>query len=229
MLRKTDGVMHWLEFESLQDFPEVVHGIFLRQCGDFKAGFTERKQALSVLGVSDAVYACQEHGKKVRVVEEVVEMPVCDGLVTNQVKLALPILHADCQSALFYDPVNRVIANIHSGWRGNVQNIYAETVDVMQRHFQTAARNLIVCISPSLGPDRSEFKNFENELPKNFYPYQVKPTYFDLWEIAKMQLEKMGVKQIEIAEICTYENENDFFSYRRDRDARRNATFIALI
>ena len=41
----------------------------------------------------------------------------------------LVIQHADCQAAIFFDPVRKAIANVHCGWRGSVCNIYAKTVE----------------------------------------------------------------------------------------------------
>ena len=61
-------------------------------------------------------------------------------------------------------------------------------------------------------PRNAEFKNFKQEFPEAFWKFQFQPEYFDLWAIARMQLEQCGVlsHHIEIARICTFENEKDF-------------------
>ena len=153
-----------------------------------------------------------------------------DALITHEIGVALPILHADCQAAIFYDPITGAIANAHSGWRGSVQNIYGE---VVKRLIKMGSRpeNILVSISPSLGPTCAEFVHFEKELPKEFHHFQVNPFYFDFWEISRMQLTALGILEthIEIAEICTHTHEKEFHSYRRDKTEKRNATVIALI
>ena len=138
--------------------------------------------------------------------------------------------HADCQAAIFYDPVHHALANVHSGWRGNVKNIYQTTILKMASVFGTKPQDLLVGISPSLGPQHAEFKNYKVEFPEHFWSFQVCPEYFDLWAIARHQLEEAGVLpyHIEIAGICTYANKEDCYSYRRDKVTGRHATLAML-
>ena len=153
----------------------------------------------------------------------------CDGLITTERGVGLLINHADCQAALFYDPQKEIIGAAHAGWKGNVKQIYMKMVErfiAMGSH----PRDILVCISPSLGPDHAEFKNYEEEFPPSFWPFQVTPNYFDLWAIAKRELLDAGIyeKHIAIASICTYCSPKDFFSYRREGITGRNGTIIAL-
>ena len=121
--------------------------------------------------------------------------------------------YADCQIALIYDPVNHAAANIHSGWRGSVANIFQEAILGMQQNYGSHPSNLLVCISPSLGPDEAEFIHYRKELPEPFWDYQVRPTYFDFWSITEAQLQAAGIlpHHIEIARISTHANSKDFF------------------
>ncbi|MGE0671149.1 MAG: peptidoglycan editing factor PgeF [Parachlamydiales bacterium] len=249
MRRKTKNGVEWLEFELLADIPEVVHGVILRHggisdghCSSLNIGGNtgdqweniqeNRKRALDALGIVDVVSSYQVHSDRVVHIpaKNFPDVGEADGLMTQVPGLGLMIKHADCQAAIFYDPKNKAIANVHSGWRGNVKNIYEKTVLQMKEAFGSSAEDLLVCISPSLGPSRSEFKNYREELPEHFWKFQISPTYFDLWAIARMQLEECGVdpKRIEIASICTYTASEDFFSYRRDKPTGRNATIAAL-
>src|SRR5690606_29333339 len=104
-----------------------------------------------------------------------------DGMMTAQEGTGLLIRHADCQAAIFYDPKRRVIANIHCGWRGSVQNIYQKTVTQMEERYGTRARDLFVCIGPSLGPYHAEFIHYKEEIPPSFWAFQVRPNHFDFW------------------------------------------------
>lgn len=238
MYRKIKKTIEWLEFEQLAEFPEIVHGVFLRNNWDSSSVqnpqiFAQKRlEVFSIFGIQNAIEPNICHGKKIEIVisAEKLVSEGCDGLITKSHHLGLFVTHADCQAAIFYDPIKKVIANIHCGWRGNVQNIYAKTVLFFQEHFHSRPENLLVCISPSLGPDAAEFIHYQKELPIDFLPYQVKPLYFDLWEISKAQLLEAKVleEHIEIAKICTYQNKNDFFSYRREKKTGRNATLVAM-
>lgn len=220
MLRKKKGDVEWLEFEQLQSFPELVHGVFLKQMKHEEVG--------AFLHLPRVQSAKQVHGARVVLATDVQEE--CDGLATSDGDFGLLIKHADCQAAIFYDPAKRAIANIHCGWRGNVQNIYQKTVDFFVQQFGSHVDDLRVCISPSLGPDHAEFVNHRVELPEQFLQFQIRDNYFDLWEIARTQLMQAGVQNahIEIAKICTFSQQMDFFSYRRDKKTGRHGTIVAL-
>lgn len=248
MIRKIKNDVEWLEFELLSAFPELIHGIFLRKGGFSQAPFhslnvsqgmgddptfvgQNQEKIFSLLGIQKVFSPRLCHGSDIEIVQSDIKLTQSfDGVVTQTTDLGLFITHADCQAALFYDPIHKIIANIHCGWRGNVQNIYAKTVRFLQERFGSDPTDLIVCISPSLGPDRAEFVNYKTELPESFLKFQVRPNYFDFWEISSAQLmaAKVRKEHIEVAKICTYQNENDFFSYRREKKTGRNGTLIAL-
>jgi YfiH family protein len=191
-----------------------------------------RKRAAVILGIEKIASVYQVHSDTVVHVSnrDSLDLGEADALCTQLSEVGLMIKHADCQAAIFYDPVNRALANVHAGWRGNVKNIYGKTLDRLKEAFGTSPRDLIVCISPSLGPSHAEFQNYREEFPEAFWKFQIVPQYFDLWALARSQLEERGVPtdQIEIASICTHANPQDFFSYRRDKITGRHATIAAL-
>ncbi len=152
-----------------------------------------------------------------------------DGLITDRKDVALCMTHADCQVALFYDPKQQLIASVHSGWRGSVQNIYKE-VSISFKEKGSNLSDILVGISPSLGPSHAEFIHYKTELPKKYWSFEEKKSHFNFWAISLSQLLDLGFSKenIEIAKICTYENREDFYSYRRDKATGRNLSFIAL-
>lgn len=248
MLRKKDQGVEWMEFELLADEPGLRHGIFLRPGGVSAGPFASlnvgggtnddpasiernREKIRRCLGVEELVSGTQVHGKVIGLVSGKEPIGECDGLATIEKGRALMIKHADCQAAIIYDPILRAVANVHCGWRGNVQNIYSEAVNFLHQKFGSKPENLLVGISPSLGPEKSEFKNYQTELPESFWKFQIKSTYFDLWEISRQQLLDLGVlaSHIQIAGICTHENSADFFSYRRDKVTGRNCAVALLL
>ena len=226
---------------------KVVHGVFARHGGMSEKPYdslnfsvtvgdsqecvdTNTERALKSLQLSRFQRAYQVHGPVVREVVSQIEPPKCDGLMTNQKGLGLLITHADCQAAIFYDPIHKALAVVHSGWRGSVANIYQETVRAMGKRYGSRPEELLVGISPSLGPEAAEFKNYKEELPRSFWEFQVKPNYFNFWEISRWQLLSAGLlpHHIEIARICTYTTPEDWFSYRRAPLSGRHATIAAL-
>ena len=135
-----------------------------------------------------------------------------------------------CQAAIFYDPENEAIGIAHAGYRGLVGNIYQNVLDKMQTTFHSHPENILVCISASLGPEHSEYKDYKEIFPEEFWSFIEKENHINLWSIAKKQLMdgKVAAKHIEINEQCTFCNEKDYYSYRREKDTGRHATIIAL-
>ncbi len=247
MLKKNRDGLYWLEFELFSKIPELVHGCFLRHggesigpCGSLNVSTRRdddpaavRANLEKIRGVFSGIPLVgtnQTHSDRVVVVGDHPDIEEGDALITQKRGVALLIKTADCQAAIVYDPIRQVIANIHAGWRGNVQNIYAKTVKRMEEEFGSRPEDLLVGISPSLGPDASEFVNYKNEFPEDFWPFQVKPNHFDLWAIARKQFIDAGVlpENIEIASECTRSNPHDYFSHRHDKATGRQATIIGL-
>lgn len=255
MQRCRNDQIEWLEFDLLCDLPKVKHAVFLRHGGhsgspfeSLNVGFhvgdnkehvqanIERIQVQlksEVPGWSHLVRGRANHDKAIALVnarspEEVKDV---DGLMTAIPGVSLMMTHADCQVALFYDPIQHVAANIHAGWRGSVVNIYEEVVQQMSRTFASKPSELLVCITPSLGPDEAEFKHYSSELPQEFWSFQVRPHYFDFWSISEYQLQAAGVlpHHIEVARLCTYANAYDFYSHRRDKMTGRHGSCITLL
>jgi YfiH family protein len=239
----------WLEYDLLEKYPHVVHAVFFRRGGMSQGAFStlnlsdtvgdspdavkvNRDVARKTLNFQKVFYAQQVHGSNIHRVtaKNGDKIPPADALFTTEKNIGLAVTHADCQAAIFYDPVHEAIAVAHAGWRGSAQNIYARVVETMHREIGTQAHNLIVCISPSLGPDHAEYKNYKHELPQDLWGFQVKPNYFDFWAISKKQLTHCGIheKNIEISSICTACNDSDYFSYRKEKMTGRNATIVGL-
>lgn len=246
MIRKERDGVRWLEFELLADQP-LIHGTFTRHGGCSTGPYASLNIGRSVgdkpenvvenfarmekaLGISGLIAPRVVHGIEVVKVDQIpAEDPIADGVSTNRSGLGLSISHADCQAAIFYDPVNHALANVHCGWRGNVQNIYQKCVEHMKHAYGSKAQDLLIGISPSLGPDSAQFINYRTELPEAFYAFQSTPLYFDFWAISEMQLCDAGVLKhhIQIAGIDTFADQ-DYFSYRREKISGRQATLCAL-
>jgi len=155
---------------------------------------------------------------------------VGDALVTDVPNKFLVVQIADCQSILFYDPVRQVVANVHSGWRGSINNIIGRTLNVMADCFGCLASDIISGISPSLGPCCSEFVNYREEIPEEYWKYKDDNSHFDFWSISLDQLCQAGVliENVSSSRICTKCDVDRFFSFRGESTTGRFATLIGL-
>jgi polyphenol oxidase len=153
-----------------------------------------------------------------------------DGVFTQNKEIALVIDHADCQAAIFYDPIQSVVGLVHSGWRGNVLNIYAHMVEKMHRVCGSQAQDMHVYISPSLGPEHAEFVNYRDEFPEEMWRYMDSAQRMDLWQLSEHQLLEAGMlsENIFVSRVCTFDDPERFHSYRRDKTKQRNYTVAKL-
>lgn len=76
--------------------------------------------------------------------------PETDGLITDLPNVALLIKYADCTPIVLFDPVKKVQAVLHSGWRGTVQEIGAHALERMESDFLCRREDLVVYLGPSI-------------------------------------------------------------------------------
>ncbi len=241
--------IQWIEYDLLKDHSIVVAKTYLRHGGASENKFFSLNLSNQVGDNPDSVKMNRELIKKdiqathlvflnqihsnyiVEITKDnVSKMFNADALITQERDIALAITHADCQAALIFDPENTLIAAVHAGFKGLIKNIYQKTINFMKDRFNSKPKNILVCISPSLCPKHSEFKNYKKEFPENFWSYKKENYHFNLWQIAKDQLNEAGLidKNIEFANECTFCNEKDYFSFRKDNKTGRNASVICL-
>jgi hypothetical protein len=229
----------------------LVHGFFTRRGGvstgpyqslnlSFAVGDDPERVAANRHRVQEALQldflagAFQVHGRNYALVtgnfQAGDEIPEADILLTAAAGAGLLIKQADCQAVLLYDPVHRVAANVHCGWRGQLQNVLGQAVARLQEIFGSRPLDLRAAVGPGLGPCCAEFRHFREEWPPEFWPYQVRPAYFDLWRLSRDQLAAAGLEpgRIDVAALCTRCRAEDFYSYRRDRTAGRQGAVLAL-
>ena len=242
--------MDMLQFKSFSGHQGFVHGIFTRRKGVSASPFDSLNVGLSTgdapdhvlenrrcvarhLGFKNSLYLHQVHGTEVAVVKQQPDTAaplMADGAVTNVAGLLLVIQVADCQAVVMYDPVKQVVANVHSGWRGSVDNIIGRGVDVMTSRFGCDPKNIRAGIGPSLGPCCAEFVHYNDELPHGFLKYRLGSCHFDFWAISRDQLLEKGLDlhHIETSGICTRCHADRFFSHRHERPTGRFAVAAGL-
>ena len=169
-----------------------------------------------------------------------------DGLITNQKDIILSTTNADCILLLFFDPVKKVIANTHSGWRGTVQRIGIKTVQKMVKEFGSNPKDIICCICPSIRKchfevDKDVKEMFENEF-KDIDKMQMKEIieetiadkkwHIDTVKINEILLEQEGLIPENIIDsgLCSVCNSKIIHSYRVEKQGYGlNTALIQLL
>lgn len=192
------------------------------------------------LGIMDPVVIMKQiHGGNVALVENLKtnRIPDTDGMVTDKRYIPLAVLTADCLPILLYNPQKQAIGVAHAGYKGLLNHIIENTVDVFVTAFQSDPQDIIVGIGPCIETMCYEvgsevIEKFEKTFSEftNMYTEKDKKTYLDLENIALQCLQKSGIlkKHIEVMDICTKCDEH-FYSYREGDGDRRFASIISLV
>lgn len=152
-----------------------------------------------------------------------------DAAITRDKRQVLAIMTADCLPILLCNREGTEIAAIHAGWRGLVNGIVEQTVETM--HSQP--KDLMAWIGPGIcascyevGDDMRE--QFQNRYDFSLPAFQKKDSKWlaDLPSLAALILENVSIPSIYKSNICTFEQKNDFYSYRREAQTGRMATLI---
>lgn len=261
MKKITKSGLGCFEFHLIEGFSEDVnHAVFTRNggvsnfpfnslnvkfnIGDMREAVLEnRRRIMRSMGLRNCVSAVQTHSRNVLTIDAnmreklfgggqtTIEIADTDGFVTNQQGVGLMLQVADCQAILFYDPAKKILGMAHAGWRGLKQNISAAVVEEMVK-MGAKPENILVGISPSLGPKHSEFTDPLRELGLDFEPF-INKRMVDMWEYSRRQLMSLGIQErrIEIARIDTADEEegSKFFSHRREKGKTGRFAMVAYI
>lgn len=197
--------------------PESKWGLNVSESVDDapKAVAENKKRITQYLGFEKLVDAAQCHSTHIaQVFGDEGQVSNCDGLICTTPQVLLMVKHADCQGALFVDPQKKIVGAAHAGWRGQIEGMYEKMICAFEA-LGSSPKDLLVYLSPSLGPCHSEFKNYEEEFPEKYWRF-VQDYHADLWQLAQQQLETAGVLKthIEMAQVCSYCDPR-CFSHRR--------------
>lgn len=250
----------YISYKCLEDFSWITNGFSTRYGGvsdgiwstmnlnfnvldDEKKvieNFTRMGNALNV-PVEKMVFSHQTHTTNVLVVDETKcgmgivrqrDFHDIDGLITNVPGVCLVTSYADCVPLYFLDPVNRAIGLSHSGWRGTVDNIAKNTIDLMKKTYGTRAEDLVVCIGPSICQDCYEisqdvaekFREVYNDVEQKEILTEKKDGKYllNLHQACKYNLLREGVLRecIVMPDLCTCCNPEFLFSHRASKGKR---------
>lgn len=258
------GELEYIKFPKLVDCGAVKHlfstrngGVSSGDCYAMNLSFNRNDTRENVLenyrilcnaegiDISDLVLSHQTHtnnvisvGKEHRGVG-ITKPSFCDvdGLITDEPGVALVTQYADCTPLLFCDPVKRVIATSHAGWRGTVKLIGKVTVEKMISDYGCNPKDIIAAIGPCIGRCCYEVDDLvATEIKKiDFLDTErvliSKPNgryMLDLAETNRQILVNSGIltENIDVSDVCTCCNAKDLHSHRATGGKRGNLAAI---
>jgi YfiH family protein len=246
--------------EALSSYPELLHGITTRHSPDGddwnlsarrgtpdhppspEMALRNRAKLASLLDTSlDRMVGCRQvHGTLVvpvtaqdagrGMLPELPSIDDADGMVTNTPGLSLMVLSADCPPVFLYDPAQRAIGLVHSGWKGTVGRIAQYAVHAMQRNYGSNPSDIIAVVGPGIGPCCYNVGDNVIQAAQDAFPAAWRggipileqrdgQTYFNIPETIRRTLLDAGLlpANISIEQACTSHNRDLFYSHRGDK------------
>ena len=192
-----------------------------------------RKNLALKLGYNyeDLVYMNQIHSANIIVVDENSPKLVdnCDSIITRSKNLPLMVMVADCIPILMFDSKQGVVAAIHAGRNSTFSEISKKTASFFIEKFSSNPEDIRVILGASIQKCCYEVSDELSKIVENSFGKEfVENNYIDLQGINKKQLNDLGIKNIEISNICTKCGDKSYFSYRKDKKTGRFAGIIIL-
>lgn len=263
----TKDEVQYLQFRRLLEYSDIlVHAYCLGTDRNFRTARAKNVEQLSKEEVEKAnkdyadlckaletnyintVKPNQAHTKNIQKVENKINQDApdfnldkynsTDGLITNKTNILLSTTNADCILLMFFDPIKKAIANVHSGWKGTLQRISVEAVEKMQKEYGSNPKDIICCICPSIRKCHFEVEKdvqtlFENEFKdlnlKQIIERKSKNKWLiDTVKINEEILQNAGLKKENIVDcgICSVCNSNLVHSYRVEKEGYGLSTAI---
>ena len=244
--------------------PGIVHGFFTREgghsdgifatlncglgSGDDRAAVLRNRAAVArSLGVAaeGLITAHQIHSAEAVIVEapwQHEQRPRADAMVTREPGIALGVLTADCGPVLFADAEAGVIGAAHAGWKGALAGVTESTLAAMEK-IGARRQRIAAVIGPSIsrhayevGPEFPAPFLEEDRSNRDFFRPSPRPghSHFDLPGYLAHRLAREGVAEVVDLGLCTFNDEDRFYSYRRathrsEKDYGRQISAIALV
>ncbi len=201
--------------------------------GDEARAVAENRRRLGL--PSEPVWLNQVHGQTVVNAGQVMQQHAAqvieaDAAYTDQAGVICAVLTADCLPVLLCDRHGTRVAAVHAGWRGLVTGIIERSVDALA----LPGDALFAWLGPAIGPSAYEVgeevrQSFVAEDPQADIAFrQSRPGHWwmDLYQLARQRLLRRGVINISGGDHCTWQEAENFYSYRRDGITGRMASVI---
>jgi len=188
---------------------------------------------------SEPVWLEQVHSNIVVNINELVDVKTtatgviqADASVSRRKGEVCVVMTADCLPVFFCNQNGTEVAVAHAGWRGLHAGIISNTIKAMF----SSPDEILVSLGPAIGPQAFEVGNevFEafvtkNSLNSSAFVATTKGHYLcDIYQLARIELQALGVNKIAGENYCTYSEDQRFYSFRRQQTTGRMASLIWL-
>ena len=212
-----------------KNYPQVLDCYSTKQAGDMNWR-AENVEALKRRGkflqtqqvaLENLVTAGLVHGDKIAIVSAKDAgkiMPDTDALITRDKNVFLSVTFADCLPIFYFVPEYNIVGLAHAGWRGAAKNLSSKMLQVLSQEFRVKTSEILLGIGPHICQQHYQVGA---EVVQVFgrYPEALDNSYLDLEQVVKTQLLEAGLPaaNISTSNLCTFERDGLFFSYRRDK------------
>ncbi len=152
----------------------------------------------------------------------------CDAIISEKKGTPIAVLTADCVPVLICDNHRKMIAAIHAGWRGAYKDIINKVIKFMIKK-GCETRRMTAAIGPAISKKNYEVKlGFKNRFIKKdknnikFFTIKRKKIIFDLKAYVKNQIQLNSINKIDLINIDTFDQKNNFFSARKSLKLKEN-------
>lgn len=200
--------------------------------GDNPLAVERNRILLNKLLPSEPVWLEQIHGTLVANADRASCQPQADACIARHRAAVCAVMTADCLPVLLCDAQGSVVGAAHAGWRGLRDGVIETTVLAMG----VAPQSLMAWLGPAISQEafevgeevRAAFVAIQPQAASAFIAGQSGKWLADIYALARLRLNALGVTQIYGGGRCTYREREQFFSYRRDGVTGRMGTFIWL-
>lgn len=200
--------------------------------GDDPARVARNRAILRASLPAEPVWLRQVHGIAVLDADSGVAASEADASVARQTGSVCAVLTADCLPVLFCDRDGSVVAAAHAGWRGLLGGMLEATVAAMQ----LPPDRIMAWLGPAIGGQafevgaevRDAFVNAQAQTSAVFVARMGNKWLADIYALARLRLQRIGVDQVYGGGACTYSEAERFYSYRREGATGRMASLVWL-
>lgn len=198
--------------------------------GDAPLSVARNRHLLGSLLPSEPIWLEQVHGTVVADADRASCLTVADACIAR--RSVCVVMTADCLPVLLCDRQGSVVGAAHAGWKGLAAGVIEATVQAME----VAPQEMIAWLGPAISRQafevgeevRAAFVESDPEAAVAFMPGRPGKYLADIYRLARLRLNALGITQIYGGEYCTYGDPDRFFSCRRDGVTGRQGTFIWL-
>ena len=198
--------------------------------GDAPLAVARNRILLNTLLPSEPVWLEQVHGTAVASADAASCRTRADACIARQRAAVCVVMTADCLPVLLCDQQGSVVGAAHAGWRGLCDGVLEATVKAME----AAPQNLMAWLGPAISQQafevgaevRDAFIAIQPQAASAFASGQPGKWFADIYALARLRLNALGITQIYGGDYCTFCERERFFSYRRDGVTGRMGTFI---